>query len=371
MLYPFDGMGHVTLNKNMQNIGTDDNPEYINMLNQEMLCKYDSNNTLVPNTNTIFLIDYDFILIENITIPDDCILIFNGGTISGPFTIFGSTFSLVGNGHQVGSVCQIKSISGVFKCFDCKFDYNADGGSNYFIDCRGGCEIRGNEFVGFKSNVINLEDCAGECIVTGNYIHDSNLLNPTSPERRAIHILHCGNVDIRNNVIDKYVGTAIGFVNGNNAEIFKSVVVADNTIRNTKEGGITSMGGILKNAVIKNNSFYNVNDGSGNDYSGHGAVINIHGVQNCVVEGNTVRDCQGLGVDVDGAYYENDNNSCVVRNNVFDGCRRLAFTLCDDIVFSGNKVSNIIPNSETPGAIRLRKPLRFTMQGHDCPVKVG
>ena len=76
--YPYNGMGRVVLHKNMVN--------GVNTLTQDMLYKGDPGSR-VPNTNTIFVIQYDFVLGEDITVPADCVLEFDGGSISGEHTI--------------------------------------------------------------------------------------------------------------------------------------------------------------------------------------------------------------------------------------------------------------------------------------------
>lgn len=315
--------------------------------------------------NTIYVIKHNYEVDGIITIPNNGILYFKKGTIQGDAIIKGNSFSIVGEGKYVGSIRGIQS-QGIFKCYSCKFKYFSSD-AKYFIDCRGSCDIRENEFVGFKSNIINLEKCQGECVVLNNYIHDNNLSGAIDNERRAIHILHCGNVRIKNNVIDRYIGCGIGFITSDDTEsLYKSVLVLNNVIKNTRLGGITSMGnssGNLYNAVIKGNVLLNINSGELNDYSALGAVINIHGGVNCTIEENIIKGCQGLGLDIEG--YQRFNNSYVIRNNIFDGCRRLNFNLCDDILFDGNKVSNIIPNPAKPGAIRIRKTLRFKMTNND------
>ncbi len=315
--------------------------------------------------NTIYVVKYNYEVDGVIKIPDNSTLYFEKGTIQGDVIIKGNSFSIVGKGKYVGSIRGIQSHV-FFKCCSCKFKYFSSD-SKYFIDCRGSCDIRENEFVGFKSNVINLEKCQGECVISNNYIHDNNLSGAIDNERRAIHILHCGNVLIKNNVIDKYIGCGIGFLTGYDTEsLYKSVLVLNNVIKNTRLGGITSMGnssGNLYNAVIKGNVLLNINSGELNDHSALSAVINIHGGVNCTIEENIIKGCQGLGLDIEG--FQRINNSYVIRNNIFDGCRRLNFNLCDDILFDGNKVSNIIPNPAKPGAIRIRKTLRFKMTNND------
>jgi hypothetical protein len=65
-------MGRVTLQKNIVN--------GVNTLTQAMLTQQ----------NTIYVIQYDFTLGENITVPANCVLEFEGGSISGAYTITGT-----------------------------------------------------------------------------------------------------------------------------------------------------------------------------------------------------------------------------------------------------------------------------------------
>lgn len=50
------------------------------ILTQDMLYKLE-NGIKVPSTNTIFVIQDDFVLAEDITIPNDCFLEFEGGSL--------------------------------------------------------------------------------------------------------------------------------------------------------------------------------------------------------------------------------------------------------------------------------------------------
>jgi hypothetical protein len=103
--YPYNGMGRVELPMNMVND--------VNTLTQDMLYK-GAQGFREPNTNTIFVIRYDFTLGEDITIPDNCVLEFDGGSISGAYT-------LTGNGTGIhASLVQIFSadivLSGTWSC---------------------------------------------------------------------------------------------------------------------------------------------------------------------------------------------------------------------------------------------------------------
>lgn len=76
--HPYNGMGRIVLKKNM--VGG------VNTLYQ-----YDFNNGRaidgVPQTNTVFVIKYDFVLGEDITLGANCVLKFEGGSISGTNTL--------------------------------------------------------------------------------------------------------------------------------------------------------------------------------------------------------------------------------------------------------------------------------------------
>ena len=87
--YPYNGMGRVELAKNMVNTGTELAPVMVNTLTQDMFYK-GAVGSRVPNTNTIFVIRYDYVLGENVTVPDNCVLDFEGGSISGEHTITGA-----------------------------------------------------------------------------------------------------------------------------------------------------------------------------------------------------------------------------------------------------------------------------------------
>ena len=77
----FSGLGRIYLRKNMV--------DGVNTLTQEM----------INTANTIYVIQYDFTLGEDITVPEGCILEFEGGSISGNKTVTGDN-----TGIQAGLV---------------------------------------------------------------------------------------------------------------------------------------------------------------------------------------------------------------------------------------------------------------------------
>ena len=68
----YSGMGRKYLRKNLV--------DGKNILTQEMMTK----------ENTIYIIQYDFILGEDIAVPANCVLEFDGGSVSGAYTITGA-----------------------------------------------------------------------------------------------------------------------------------------------------------------------------------------------------------------------------------------------------------------------------------------
>ena len=78
--YPYNGMGRVVLDKNL--VGG------VPTLTQDMF-KKGPVGSRVDNENTIFVILYDYILTADIYIPANCVLQFDGGSISGAYTITG------------------------------------------------------------------------------------------------------------------------------------------------------------------------------------------------------------------------------------------------------------------------------------------
>lgn len=84
----FSGLGKVILRKNIVEV---EDPTYgkikKNILYQDM----------INNSNTIYVIQYDFTLGEDITIPENCILEFNGGSLSGDNTIIGNNTCISAN----------------------------------------------------------------------------------------------------------------------------------------------------------------------------------------------------------------------------------------------------------------------------------
>lgn len=79
--HPYNGLGRKVLKKNV-----DDDDQ--NVLTPAM----------VSQANTVYIIMYDYILLEDVTLPAGCVILFDGGSISG------GGFDIYGNGTQIISL---------------------------------------------------------------------------------------------------------------------------------------------------------------------------------------------------------------------------------------------------------------------------
>lgn len=79
--YPYNGMGRVRLQKNIVN--------NVNTLTQAMLTQQ----------NTVYVIQYDFTLTSDVTVPANCVLEFDGGSLSGSYEIDLNGCYLKGDAH--------------------------------------------------------------------------------------------------------------------------------------------------------------------------------------------------------------------------------------------------------------------------------
>ena len=107
----FSGMGRVCLNQNIINVGGVDK----NVLTQNAFYKDGPNETRVPNTNTVFVVEYDFVITDDIEIPADSVLEFNGGSITGDgeHTLTLNGAKIVNNGDVIFRNVTITSDQGL------------------------------------------------------------------------------------------------------------------------------------------------------------------------------------------------------------------------------------------------------------------
>ena len=63
--------------------------------------------SMINTPNTIYIIQYDFVLVTNITIPANCVLRFEGGSISGSYTLEGTETFIESGIMQVFGNCSV------------------------------------------------------------------------------------------------------------------------------------------------------------------------------------------------------------------------------------------------------------------------
>lgn len=85
----FSGLGKKVLSKNMQPVG--------GVQKNVMMQAFFQDSRGNELTNTVFVIQYDYVLGENITVPEGCILEFDGGSIGGNKTITFNNTSVLGS----------------------------------------------------------------------------------------------------------------------------------------------------------------------------------------------------------------------------------------------------------------------------------
>lgn len=181
-----NGMGRVVLRKNIV--------EGINTLTQDMINK----------SNTIYIIQYDFTLGENITIPANCVLEFDGGSISG------------GNGENMNIITGTNTkLSGIKKTFNnIIFAGTFNAIKIDWIDFNN-CDLP--SFINSYSGSIDLNNQTIEC--SSNIILHSNIE------------LYNGTINCNNNII-----TSVG--NSNQINITSDLASGDTTIPLDNVNGI-------------------------------------------------------------------------------------------------------------------------------------
>ena len=301
--YPYNGMGRVVLAKNM--VGG------VNTLTQDMFFKGEIGSR-VPNTNTVFVIQYDFVLGENVTIPAGCVLEFEGGSISG------GDLTLENN-------CKV--VNG---------DFNAFGkltiGSNCCIEnsvfdglVSNGAVIYGNNITNFTINgskiVVNSNnqntDVSGIKITSGANIKVSNCIftgskneNYATELSSPLLVLDSTNVSVVGCTLTESEKEGL-FVAGGSKILFEGnvcynagysgiamggctdVIVNGNLVYNT---GASCISTNCENQVISNNVVHNNRTGNGIT-TGH-AMGDDSNTRTCIVVGNLIENCHNFGISV-------------------------------------------------------------------------
>lgn len=356
----FSGLGRIILRKNIVEV---EDPIYgkvkNNILYQDMFTQ----------SNTIYEIRYDFDLGgKEITIPEGCVLDFQGGSFSNG-AVCGNRTIVKSSSTLIFSTIKIKSSWNIKEVYSDWFDFDVNGD----IDCSSNIE-----------NCINMANCGTFYLSQGNYligktlnINDKNIcivgngdVILKKGEEVVITIDNSNegcDVKISNITIDGCHGkkTSISISNSKSVEIKKvkivnigsyedvsgyvadgisivncsSLYVANCHIENVKRDGIHA--GAIENILIEYNKILKcgryavVNDGG--YYKQRASLLTNYNY-------NYIEDCDGgLHAETTSSYKEL-NPKYVVENNIIKNCGFNRYDYCAAIT-SGNYLHSNINNN--------------------------
>lgn len=313
--YSYGRMGKIVLEKNMVN--------NVNTLTQEMFFKDEAGNR-VPNVNTIFVIQYDFALGEDITIPDNCVLEFDGGLITnGRINL--NYCRCEGNisfkSVKINNFCgKITATQLGLVADDELTDVIGDGWKNCVVDLEN----------------IKLKHRAPAIRFGGDFVHitrwNINRINTktteSSYESRDEAESRFVFQGIKNLIIEHCTfdgtGSTIDYPGGNFYFAFCGVSIFD-----------------CDGAVVRNNTFLNmpVNDGIFMEQSDN-ACIEYNYIKNCTIyKSPTGEDTAGCGI-----YVRTSKNNVISHNKVEidDNVQLGQCGICQEAYVSGNIEDNVI-----------------------------
>lgn len=288
--YPYNGMGRVILKKNMVN--------GVNTLTQDMFYKGEAGSR-VPNTNTIFVIKYDFDLDgAEITVPADCVLEFEGGSLS--------------NGTLTGTDTQIKAQkTSIFTGITIAGTWNVPYiTSDWFGDAKTVDDTLKQAFNLCSDDVYNTLT-----VEKGDYwvrvLQDkSGALEPTSNLRLEL----LGNIRLRGHAFP--AGVVIWFKVKNNISIVGSGCIYGDKLTHVYDDGLTHPDGYVNP------------DGPTDEYTqptheGCHAIA-FSACENVLIDGIHIYDATADGIDV--LHSSIEYNNIIIRNFYIQGCRRQGIT---------------------------------------------
>ena len=138
-------------------------PNLVNCLTQDM----------INEANTIYIIRYDYTLKEDITIPANCVLEFDGGSISGTFTITGNNTSI--NAAPIGVFGNNVEIAGTWNVEYVLLDWFMPDGNGYYdnsfinaIKIKGVLHCTANKVYNFSGELVDCRNWYGKLHIIGN-----------------------------------------------------------------------------------------------------------------------------------------------------------------------------------------------------------
>lgn len=275
-----NGMGRVILRKNLL--------EGINTLTQNMINK----------SNTIYIIQYDFILGENITVPDNCVLEFDGGSLSNGNIVFNNT-------KLIGEIQILCSISGTVKNNYISPHYFG----LYYND-----NTKGTENVAILNQTITVAAASGAKTIIDDgiiYIDVVKDEHEWLQERKPT-------INVPNNAIIELSEKSIIVVNPNNYKGY--CVFLCEKVDNVIIKGGTLIGDVVEHIEVENSGEF-------------GFGIEIAGSSNITISNMVIKNMWGDGIILDSSDNTTRiNNSNITIINTKCLCnRRQGLSLCSGI----------------------------------------
>lgn len=262
---------------------------------------------MINRNNTIYVLRYDFFLEDNITIPKGCELIFDGGSINGPYTLIGNDTKIQAPVKQLFG--EEVLLSGVWKAQEAYPEWFGAQGDDISDDTK---SIQKMLDVGFKRVYFK----EGTYLIRG---YKDNSGSPVQPGFWGIKIRSNTSVVLHDNAVLKNIPVEGDYY----------VIVDISGVEN-----VSFTGGQIR----------------GDRHTEHGEWgygINITNSKNITIQDVKVYDCLGDGISFNGRntlMYPDRNTSydCTVKNCEVYNCRRLALAIAgaERLVVEGCKFMN-------------------------------
>lgn len=284
----------------------------VNTLTQEMM----------STENTKYIVKYDYTLGENITIPENCILEFDGGSISGNTLVLNNGCKIKGNGKLYCSHSITASTTNK--------DFIKVVGSNIEIS---GVEIYSDitynyDTTGTNDNIIVAIQC-----YSGNNIniHNTKIHNVSA----AIGLDTCSNVAVEsNNIYDCFSNSKTIYGYGVVPNQSSNVIIDGNIMNNIERHGIyiSLYNSIGENITVSNNIF---NGLIKDTYYGYEFIIKIMSAKNVIIDSNIIHSHRGIIIMPE---YTNGENVKICNNIINTDSRIFAIYPSEQSVYTFNSV---------------------------------
>ena len=290
----------------------------VNTLTQEMMSA----------TNTKYVIKYDYVLGEYITVPENCILEFDGGSLSDNIIVLNSGCKIRGNGklycqHSVTASTTNKDFIKVI-------------GSNIEIS---DVEIYSDITYNYDTTGINDNVIVAIQVYNGNNIsiHDVKIHNVSA----AIGLDTCDNIRVENNYIyDCFSNSNTIYGYGVVPNQSNNIIINGNIMNNIERHAIyvSLYNSIGENITVSNNIFNGFVKSSYYEYE---FIIKIMSAKNVIIDSNIINSYRGILINPE---HNNGGDVKICNNKITTINKGLAVYQSEHDYYVFNKL-DILNNS--------------------------